>query len=383
MALPRPGDVEIKDLAGRDPRTVHRQETLHSLSARLDPGTLGRRAAARLRGMGGRVPALGKIPVANFLPAPILVAAVGLLLANHSALAYPLFLAAFGYGLLMLLLAALPGVERGLRAMPGVLRWPLGVLAWGLCASLGLFSPLLVGVVLVLGGYTTARVLRSLLVRLMGWLSPRPRAGIAEAQVDPRPLLGFGAMVAVASLSLSLGLLWSRPPGEIVFVLAGLDGGLVMGMVPTDWKLLRSLRLPGLDRWRIRWSRGLARDVLIAATVAALMGHEAYLAVGGAAAGLSPSSLALVFLSYFLICTRQVPRWGGLLGRPRPHLLLSLGFVLACAPFLVFLASPSGVLTQVYGVAEALGLALGLAMSMVNPQRMQRMPAWLQRLLGP
>ncbi len=385
MALPgpRPGDVGIKDLAGRDPRSVRRREALRSLSDHLHPSALRQRAGVWLRGMGKRIPSVRGIPLAHLLPAPILAAAVGLFLTNQAALAYPVFLAAFGLGLFMLLLGAMPGLARGLRALPKILQWALGAIALGLCASLGLFSPVLVAVVLALGGYTTARVLRSLLLRLMAWLSPQPRGGIVEAQADPPPLLMVGALVALASLALSLGLLWSRPPGEIVFVLAGLDGGLVMGMVPTDWKLLRGLRLPGLDRWRIRWSRGLARDVLIAATVAALMGHEAYLAVGGAASGLSPSSLALVFLSYFLICARQVPRWGGLLGRPRPHLLLSLGFVLACAPFLVFLASPSGVLTKVYGVAEALGLALGLAVGMVNPQRMQRMPAWVQHLLGP
>lgn len=385
MALsgPRPGDVGIKDLAGRDPRSVRRQEALRSLSDRLHPSALRQRAGVWLRGLGKRIPSIRGIPLAHLLPAPILAAAVGLFLTNQAALAYPVFLAAFGLGLFMLLLGAMPGLARGLRALPKILRWALGAIALGLCASLGLFSPVLVAVVLALGGYTTARVLRSLLLRLMAWLSPQPRGGIVEAQADPRPLLMVGALVALASLALSLGLLWSKPPGEVPFVMAGLDGGLVVGMVPTDGKLLLGLRSPGLERWKVRWSRGLARDVLIAAAVATLLGHEVYLAAGGAAEGLPPSSLALLLASYFLICARQVPRLGALLGHPRPQFLLSLGYVLACAPFLVFLGSPRGGLVHVYGAAEAVGLALGLAVTMMNPNRVLRMPSWLQRLLGP
>ncbi len=388
MGLPAPEPKargrpsQIRDLEGRDPEQVKREESLQALKRRLAPGRLVRRIeGAAVKGPRA-LEGLMRVPRDQLLPIPFL--AVGLALLYYSRPSFALYslLAGFGYALMTLLLVALPRVRARIARIGSGARWGVKLVVWILCSAFGFFSTAVVAMVLIIGGFTTARILRSLLLRLMAWLSPSPKGGIVQARVDPRPMLAVAVAVAAVSLTLGLYVPSLRLEGEVAFVLGALNVGLVAGLVRTDWHLLRELRRPGGERWRLRWSRGLARDVVLASTVAALMGHEVHIAIGGSAGGLPPSSTILLLLSYILICARQMPRWSAVLGKPRPELLLALGLLLVHAPLLVLLASPTAAFPYVYGIAETVGLALGLTTAFVDLGKNRKLPAPLRKLLN-
>ncbi len=373
-AVPRPGDdaVRVVDLGGgRRPRG--RAAPGYLPSARRLAGLSRRHAVRAIRFVQALARARWFALSASFL----FLTAVGAWARGFAAVALGLALLGFGLSTTVLLFSRLQALRTlSSRLAPGV-RWAVAAAAAGVLSLTGLSSGAVLGLVLFIGGFATVGALWNLLSRFL--LPMAPPGAVGKAHPDPLPVVASGGSVVLLFILLGLPLLLvPHRLGTWGAVLAGAEGGLVLGLLPTDVGLLREVRRPTKALWFAFHARRVFRDCFFAAGVLALLGRALSVLVAGGETG--PLGVVLIVASYLYALVRRVPALAPLGPRPHPLVLPSFTFLLLFTPLIVVL-SEAPALPLVYGGAEVLGLASGLGLVLLRQLGGGRaLPAGLERL---
>ncbi|MFQ6013323.1 MAG: hypothetical protein ACE5LS_06740 [Thermoplasmata archaeon] len=359
----RPEGSPVRDLGGRRPEEIGKERRREALRSRL---ALRRhlpavRAAYRaLRDSlweSGPTRALLLVGFANFSVAVILAGA------GVGTLAVLPALVGFGLSLAALLYASLPGLASRISRLDRPQWLALWIFLTVLFAFLGFSSVAVIVVVLFVAGFTATHVFWDLLNRILLGRDRRKGRGLAQAAGNPNPFLLAFAGISAWSAGASFLMIYLRVhefgPLGVSFLTAHI--GLVLGLLPLEIRLLQEARRPTIARWSLFRPRRLVRDVLFVAVASAVVGAELSIASGsGVFSGIPTLALVLVLFGYLGVVARQI---SSLRGRARPYpplVLPAFGMLLLFAPLVVLLSNPPGVLTQLYGAAQAAGILTGV-----------------------
>ncbi len=299
-------------------------------------------------------------------------AAAALVVLGLPTLALMPALLGFGLSMAALVYGAFPQLSSRLDKFPrhvSLATWALGT---AIFTFVGFSSTLVVFLVLFIGGFTVANVIWNLLPRIIELFNPLPRGkakGVSEATASPTPLLLTFGIIAAWSVVASLimvrtGIHENRPLGTAFL---GAHIGLLLGLAPMEYQMLREIRRPTAARWSMFKPSRLARHVLFAMAISALVGYEATLASEGRVlAGIPIFAIALVLASYLGVLLRQPFSFGDRLKPYHALVLPSFGMLLLFSPLVVFLSSPPVAITRLYGAAQAAGLLLGTALIVIK-----------------
>jgi hypothetical protein len=303
--------------------------------------------------------------------------AVGAWATGFAVVALCLAILCFGLSTTALLLSRLRALRTLASHLAPRVRWALAAATVGVLSLMGLSSGAVLGLVLFIGGFATVGALWNLLSRFL--LPAVPPGAMGKAHPDPLPLVASGGFVVLLFVLVGLPLfLVPHQLGTWGPVLAGAQGGLVLGLLPTDVGLLREVRRPTKALWFAFRARRVVRDCLFAAGVLALLGRVLSVLVAGGETG--PLGVALIVASYLYALVGRVPALAPLGPRPHPLALPSLTFLVLFSPLIVVL-SEAPALPLVYGGAEVLGLASGLGLVLLRQLGGGRaLPPGLERL---
>ncbi|MFQ5553107.1 MAG: hypothetical protein ACE5EW_05255 [Thermoplasmata archaeon] len=271
----------------------------------------------------------------------------------------------FGLSLAALLYAGVPPVASRIAELERPQWLAMWALLAVLLAFLGFSSVAVIVVVLFVAGFTATHVFWDLLNRILLARKQSDRQGFSQATADPNPLLLAFAVIAAWSVvaSLIMGLLRVHEFGPLGVSFLAAHIGLVVGLVPLEVHLLREARKPTMARWSLFQPRRLIRDVIFMAVAGAVVGAELSIASGsGVFSGIPTLALVLVLFGYLGVVARQLSSLRGQAKPYHPLILPAFGMLLLFAPLVVLLSGPPGVLTQLYGGAQAAGILTGVVL---------------------
>ncbi|MFQ5908840.1 MAG: hypothetical protein ACE5JE_08480 [Thermoplasmata archaeon] len=271
----------------------------------------------------------------------------------------------FGLSLAALLYGGLPPVASRIAELNRPQWLAMWALMTVLLAFLGFSSVAVIVVVLFVAGFTATHVFWDLLNRLLVKRRQAEGRGISHAAADPNPFLLTFAIIAGWSVAASLlmGFLRVHDLGPLGISFLGAHIGLIVGLVPLEIHLLREARKPTIARWSLFSPKRLIRDIVFMGVAGAVVGAELSIASGsGVFSGIPTLALVLVLFGYLGVVARQLSSLRGQGRGYHPLILPAFGMLLLFAPLVVLLSGPPGVLTQLYGGAQAAGILTGVSL---------------------
>lgn len=297
---------------------------------------------------------------------------------------YALVPSLIGFGLC--LVALFRGAIPSLSAWVDRLGKPAALAAWTSLvlafAIVGFSSTAAIVIVLFIGGFVAGNVAWKLLSNALGIRQHPPKAvDHTQAEGVPHPNLFLAGIVGTAFLafvsSFLIGNYSLHEQGPLGMALLFANAGLVLGIVPTVYRVVQRLR-SATDQEHPVGSRYLLRDVLFTVLVTSLIGYEISLVANGSTFFAIPLlALVIVVTSYLVILARGFISLKDRLRPYKPLLISALGMLLVFSPLIVILSNPPATLTRLYGGAQAGGLLVAMVyIGMTDPWREEARLLW-------
>lgn len=313
----------------------------------------------------------------------VLAAAVltGILLGPRYALVPGLI--GFGLCLVALFRGAIPSLSTWVERLgkPAALAaWAALVLAF---AIVGFSSTAVIVIVLFIGGFVAGNVAWRLLGNALGMRERPPAMGNhSESAGIPHPNLFLVGIVGIAFLSVAasflIGYYGLHERGPLGMALLFANAGLVLGIVPTVYRIVQRLKSTTRDREHPVGPRYLLREVFFTVLIVSLIGYEVSLVTNGRTLFAIPLlALIIVVSSYLVILARGFISLKERLRPYKPLLISALGMLLVFSPLIVILSNPPATLTRIYGGAQAAGLLVAMVyIGMTDPWREEARLLW-------
>ncbi len=214
-------------------------------------------------------------------------------------------------------------------------------------------------------------------------LKDRPSPAIDGTPEDvPHPNLLLLGILTILFLSVTASFLIGyynlHERGSLGMALLFANVGLVIGAVPTAYRVIQRLRASTPSQEHPVGSRYLLRDTVFTVAVAGLIGYEVSLATEGRTFFAIPIlAIIIVIASYAVVLIRGFISLEERLRPYKPLLISALGMLLVFSPLIVFLSNQPATLTRLYGGAQAAGLLSAMVyIGMTNPWREEARLLW-------